>query len=229
MATIAMASKATTMNVIPTMTAVAMVRGLFMFCQIRPVTSVTVDLTVLTIEGKFSLGIVIEGPQQPGIGIVAVTTLLTHAPLMGLIGLVTGEAGGIRLLKFSTEMAGFASSNTVYSNEGKPCNVMLEKELYIPTAFIVTIATILTQFILVHIKRPVTGDTYSLFQTVHRHATMTGATYQILVFALERKLGVLSMIELHLGPAFRIVAILALFTIAPFVHIIFFMTGKAAL
>jgi hypothetical protein len=75
---------------------------------------------------------------------MAVTTLLTHTTLMGFVGLVTGETGRLCLLKFSIEMTGFASSNTVYSDEGKACNVVLKKELYIPTLFIVAIAAIFT-------------------------------------------------------------------------------------
>jgi hypothetical protein len=219
-----MAPKATPMNVIPPMTAVAMVRGLFMFCQVGAMTLVAIDLAVFTLQGKISLFIVIEGPQQPSIGVVAVTTLLTHASLMWLIILMTREAGGIRLLKFSTEMAGFTSGNTMYSDQGKACNVMFEEELDIPALFIVTISTILTQLILVHIHRPVTVNTVRLFQIIHLHCAMASAADQVLVFAVEWKLGVLSMIKLHPGPILSTMTILTLLPIAPLVHIIFFMT-----
>ena len=63
MAAIAMAPKATTMNIIPTMTAVTVVRGLFVFCQIRAMALIAIDLTVFSLQGKVGLVIVIEGPQ----------------------------------------------------------------------------------------------------------------------------------------------------------------------
>lgn len=43
------------------------------------------------------------------------------------------------------------------------------------------------------------------------------------MFALEWELGVIAMLEHHFGPALGAVTILALLTIAAFVHIIFFM------
>lgn len=40
-------------------------------------------------------------------------------------------------------MTGFTSGDAVDANQGKTRNVMLEKELHIPTLFIVAITTIL--------------------------------------------------------------------------------------
>jgi hypothetical protein len=51
----------------------------------------------------------------------------------------------------------------MYSDQGKTGDVMLEKELYIPSLFIVTITAVLTQFIFMYIDRSMTGDTFSLF------------------------------------------------------------------
>lgn len=63
MATIAVTSEAAAMYIISPVTAVAVVSGLFMFCQIRPMAFVTVDFSVLALERKVGLGIMIEGPQ----------------------------------------------------------------------------------------------------------------------------------------------------------------------
>jgi hypothetical protein len=174
MATITMTSKAAAMYIITPVAAVTVVRRLFMLCQIRPMTLGTIDFTVLALERKLGLGIVIKGPQQPGIRVVALTTLLSHAALVGLIRLMTGKAGRIGLLKFGTQVTGLTSGNAVNTDQGKTGDVMLEKELYIPPLFIVTITAILTQFILVDIYCPMAGNTISRFKIIHRHAAMTG-------------------------------------------------------
>jgi hypothetical protein len=49
MTAIAVASKTATVNVISPVTAIAMVSGLFMLCQIRAMAFITVDLTMFTI------------------------------------------------------------------------------------------------------------------------------------------------------------------------------------
>jgi hypothetical protein len=143
---------------------------------------------------------------------------------MGFFGFMTGEAVGIGLLKFRIQVAGFTSGDTMHPDQWKTGDIMLKEEFYIPSQFIVTITAILTQFIFMYIDRPMTGDTFSLLQIVHRHGAVTGVTDQILVFAFEGKFSICSMIELHLGPTLRLMTILTLFPIAAFVHIIFFMT-----
>lgn len=104
---------------------------------------------------------------------MAFTTLLAHAALMGFLGFMAGEAGGIGLLKFGIQMTGFAGSDTVYADQGKTGDIMLEKELYIPSLFIVAITAILSQFILVYIDRPMTGNALSPFKIVHCRSAMT--------------------------------------------------------
>jgi hypothetical protein len=52
---------------------------------------------------------------------------------------------------------------------------------------------------------------------------MTGTADQVLMFALERKFSVFSMIEPHLGPTLCAMTILTLFSIAAFVYIILFV------
>lgn len=68
-----------------------------------------------------------------------------------------------------------------------------------------------------------TGDTFSLFEIVHRHATVAGTADQVLVFPLERKICIIPVIEFHLGPTIYGVTILALLAIPAFVYIVLFM------
>lgn len=63
MTTIAVTSETATVNIISPVTAIAVVSGLFMFSQIRPMAFITVDLAVFALERKICLGIMIEGPQ----------------------------------------------------------------------------------------------------------------------------------------------------------------------
>jgi phosphoenolpyruvate-protein kinase (PTS system EI component) len=63
MATIAMAPKAAAMYIISPMTAVAVVSGFFMCCQILPMALFTIDFIMLAFERKVGLGIMVECPQ----------------------------------------------------------------------------------------------------------------------------------------------------------------------
>lgn len=223
MAAVTVTTEAATVNIVSPMAAIAMVCGLFMYCQIRPVALFTIDLAVFSFQWKVSLVVMIEGPQHPGVGIVALTALLTHTALVRFFVFMAGEAGGFGLLKLCIQVAGFTSGNAVEADQGKTGNVMLEKELHVPSLFIVAITAILAQFILVDVDRTMTGDTVSLFEIVHRHAAVAGAADQVLVLPLERKIGIFPVIEFHLGPTIDAVAILTLLAIPAFVHIVLLM------
>ncbi|MCU7815745.1 MAG: hypothetical protein KZQ89_13170 [Candidatus Thiodiazotropha sp. (ex Lucinoma kastoroae)] len=69
-----------------------------------------------------------------------------------------------------------------------------------------------------------TGNTLGFLKIVHFNATVTGITDQILVFTLERKFGVVPMIEFDLSPVIHTMTILALLIISSLMLVIFFMT-----
>ena len=62
MAAITVTAEAAAVNVIPPVTAIAVVSGLFMFCQILPMALIAVDFTMLALQRKVSLIIMIKGP-----------------------------------------------------------------------------------------------------------------------------------------------------------------------
>ena len=107
---------------------------------------VAVDFTVLALQRKVGLIIMIEGPQQPGVRVVAAAALLAHATLVGFIGFMARETGGFGLLEFGIQMAGFTSRHTMNTYQRETGDVMFEKELYVPALFIMTIAAIFTRF-----------------------------------------------------------------------------------
>ncbi len=113
MTAIAVASKTAAMDVISPVTAIAMISGLFVFCQICPMAFIAVDLTMFTLKWKVSLGIMVKCPQHPGIGIMTVAALLTHTALMRFVGFVAGEAGRIGLLELGIKVARLTSGDTV--------------------------------------------------------------------------------------------------------------------
>ena len=52
-------------------------------------TGVTVQSLMGTVEFVIGLGVVVEAPQPPAIGVVAQSTVVTKPHLVGVIGLVT--------------------------------------------------------------------------------------------------------------------------------------------
>lgn len=122
-------------------------------------TGFTDELLVFSFQLIVGLSVVIEGPQQPVVGVVALAALLTHAPLMLIIRLMAGEAFNIRILELSTQMTGFTGGNAVNSYERKTGNIVFKKYPLVPCVFIVAIAAILALLALVHIDSPVAIDT----------------------------------------------------------------------
>jgi hypothetical protein len=189
------------------------------------VTLFTNELLVFTLEWVIGLIVVIEGPQQPAVGGMAITTLLTHAFLMHIIRLVAGETLDIGFLELAAQVAQLTGSHTVDADEWKTGNVMFKKDLLIPRLFVMAIAAVLTQVLLMHIDRPVTVDTDCIFQGIHRGGAMTGAANQIRVLPLEGEVGIFVMIEIGLLPTLHIVALLTFLAVAPFMLVILFMAG----
>lgn len=62
MAAVTVAPKAATVDIVSPMAAIAVVCGLFMYCQIRPMALLAVDLTVFSFQWKVGLVVMIEGP-----------------------------------------------------------------------------------------------------------------------------------------------------------------------
>lgn len=62
MAAVTVASKTPAVNIITPMTAIAMIGGLLMFSQIRPMALFTVDLSVFPFQREISLIVMIKGP-----------------------------------------------------------------------------------------------------------------------------------------------------------------------
>lgn len=158
------------------------------------------NLTVLAIQWKFCLFVVIKGPEHPGIRVVAIATQLTHFSFMGVVFFMTGEALDRCLWIDRIEMTGFTGGDAMDPDQWKACDVVLKKELFSPAFFIVAVTAILTQIAFMQIDGPMAGDTLGLFQVIHRGISVTGVTTQFFVFAFQFKFSVFAVIELGLSP-----------------------------
>lgn len=105
MAAITITAKTATVYIVRPMAAETLFRSFFLLLKRDPVTSLASELLVFTLKGIVGLSIVIEGPQQPVIGVVAITALLAQAPFVLVLRLVTGETFDIRFLKLGAQMA----------------------------------------------------------------------------------------------------------------------------
>jgi len=69
---------------------------------------------------EFEVGvIVVEVPDQPGIGIVAIGTILSQALLVHVVGAMTVNTSVVGLSKHGGRMAGLAAECGMLSYEGE--------------------------------------------------------------------------------------------------------------
>lgn len=215
-----MAPEAPAVNIIPSMAAVAVIRRLFVLSQISPVAGVAEDFIVSAFQGEIGLGIVIEGPQQPGIRIVAIAAVFTHPAFVDIFRTVAGETGDIGLLILRVQMTGFTGCDAMNADQGKTGDIVFEKDLLVPAVFVMAIAAVLALLAFMDIDRAMTGKALGVLEVIHCHSAMAGMAYQIPVLALQCKLGVLLMIEFHLFPILGTVTLLAFLTVSAFVFIV---------
>lgn len=94
------------------------------------------------VEGILGLGIVIELPEPPSIGIMTMSTLRAETPFVLIIRLVTAHAVQLGVLVCVVQVAFFAGSDGVKADQGKRGEIMIEEHFHSPTPLIVTALTI---------------------------------------------------------------------------------------
>lgn len=117
----------------------------------------------------------------------------------------------------------------MYADQGESGQIVLEENSHVPATFVMAIGAVLALLPLMHIDRPMTVDTGDIRQGVHGRGTMAGVADEIFVHPIERKLGVLLMIEFDLFPTLYIVAIMTFLAVAAFMLIVLFVAGETAL
>ena len=157
--------------------------------------------------------IVIEVPDQPGIGIVAIGTILSQALFVHIVRAVTVDTGLVGLTKNRGRMAGLATEYGMLAYEGKTAQVMVESNALLPGLFIVALIALVALILLVDIVLPVAAVTVGIDFLGPGTDHVTCLADQVFMRAVKCKIGVCIMVEFCILPFGDGMTVLALFTI----------------
>ena len=150
-------------------------------------------------QREAGLPIMIEAPKGPTVRVMATIASLPQRQLMERI-LVAVRACRRRLAIGIGAMALFTWHGRVKSDQGKICNVVIERYLSTPARLIVASLTVLPELTFVGIVRPMTSIASRRQLILIEVAGMTTLTFYARVRSPEWKLRDLRMIERDFGP-----------------------------
>lgn len=175
---------------------------------------------------EFEIGIVvIEAPDQPGIGVVATCTILTEAEFVNIVAAMTINTFIALIAKNGRCMAGFTAEHGMLAYEREFTQIMVKSHRVLPGDLAVALFTLDALSFLVGIvlfMATVTGGIDFLGFGTNR---MTGLAYQVLMRAVKCEIGVCVVVEFRIPPAFNDMAIPAFFTVLLIVNIVRPMTA----
>jgi len=163
---------------------------------------------------EFEIGIVmIEAPDQPGIGVVAACAILPQDEFVDIVVAMTVEACTLGIAKNGRGMAGFTTEHGMLTYERKFTQIMVKSNCVLPGDLAVALLTLVTLFVVMGIVLFMAAVTAGIDFFCFGANGMTCLAYQVLMRAVEREIGVCVMVEFSISPAFNDMAILALFTV----------------
>ena len=134
------------------------------------------ELGVRAIQPEVRLGIVVEGPDTPVIGRVAVRALVAKVSLVHVIRPMTIQAFRRCVLEFLVDVTGLAGCRRVQASQGKRAQVMIESQLGLPGLYAMAVPAASTQRLLVCIVATMAADAARLEFLFLGRALVTGHT-----------------------------------------------------
>lgn len=186
------------------------------------------QILVSAVQRKLGLPVMIEQPQAPTVGVVALLADKAEAPLMGIVLLVASIAGQFRILEFRGGVALRARNDRMQADEGKLGHVVAEGDLAFPGFLGVTLFAALPFLFLVGVVFLVAGDAFRFQLFLIKNILVTGVAFDLLVCTAQGIFGVLVVVENGLFPIRRGVAAFALLPETPLVFVVFAMAGITA-
>lgn len=179
----------------------------------------TMDFGVRVPEFEVRI-IVIETPDQPGIGVVAVGTTLSEATFMHIIGAMAVDTFVAGITKDGGGMAGFTTDCGMLADEREAAQIMVESNFFLPGNFIVTLPTLGALLFLMNIVLFVTAVTGGINFLCFSANRMTCLADQIFMRAVEREIGVCVVVKFCVLPSSDDMTVLAFFTVQLVMNII---------
>jgi len=177
-------------------------------------------------KAEFRALIMIKAPLSPFSRVMAKDASGPQAAKMVLI-LVTAHALARYILERTGPVTGPALYPGMAADKRKACQVMIEKHILPPFAFIVAALTAIAQLALVRVILFVAGDAAGTQFNPEWVRLVAGLAFYLPVRSAQREFGIAGMVEVHPFPLCRCVAGPAFGTKAALMHILQVMTGEA--
>lgn len=174
-----------------------------------PVAGVALQALVCAGQGKARLPVMVKSPACPSIRVVALGAIRAEATGVVLV-LVTDRAISRYVLESGRAVAFLARQRGVEANQGKPREVVIERDLLAPTALVVAPGTARAKLSFVRIILLVATDARSRQFVAIEFALMTRVALDLGMTAEQWELCRFGMVEVHRFPGLRRMTGLAL-------------------
>ena len=164
--------------------------------------------------------IVVETPDQPGIGVVAICANLSKATFMHIVGAMTVDACVAGITKHGGGMTGFTTECGVLAYERETAQIVIESNFFPPGNFIVTLSALASLFFFMSIVLFVAAVTGAINFFCFSTNGVTGLAHQIFMRAVEREIGICIVVKFSILPSRNDITILAFFTVQLIMNII---------
>ena len=110
------------------------------------------------VEYAIRLGVVVEAPHLPAVGVVAITAVLAQSLLMGIIRAMACRAVDGSISIGGRGVAGLAGCDRVQAHQRESRQVVVEEDLPVPPTLIVATLALLAFLAFVDVVRPMAAQ-----------------------------------------------------------------------
>ena len=146
-------------------------------------TGVAIKTIMGTIEFIVGLGVVIETPQLPAVGVVTQATVFSKTLFVNIVRFVAGITVNRGCLEGGRKMAFFTGCDGVLPYQRKLCQVMIENDPVSPVIFIMATFTFLAFLTFVSVIKSMTGIAIGTELIVKQVSFVTGLAFNIFMLA----------------------------------------------
>jgi len=185
------------------------------------------QLTVCAQQLEVRLLVVVEHPHSPAVGVVAGMASGSQRPFVLIVVAVTADAVAGGVLERRRCMALFTGHGRVQADQRKACHTVVEHDAVAPAGSLMAAFALFAFLPMMDIVNLVAADALDSQLFLVEIATMAGAAGQLVVFALQGKIGAPCVVETGFFPGALAVAGLALFAVTTVVCVIAAMAAEA--
>ncbi len=224
----AVATETTLVDVVALVTGDAVGLQTNFFLHRLSVAGVAVQIPMSAGEGVVGLATVIEGPQTPVGGVVALGAVTAQTPAVGpcIVAPVATYAGAGSALEFGAQVTGLTRHDPMYPQEREVGEVVVETHIHDPGPATVAVTATLALLTAVAVVPLVTRETVTR-QRLVQGTTMALSAGEGTVGAFQRVVGVAPVVEGGTHPGLGQMAFLAGLAVETVVGVLPLVTSAA--